>query len=62
MLVVFLPFFTTRDEGTGLGLAISQAIVQEHNGMMSISSAPGTGTTVLVDLPIERRRGRRRSP
>jgi nitrogen-specific signal transduction histidine kinase len=59
---VFDPFYTTRKRGTGLGLAISQAIVQEHNGMMSISSAPGTGTTVLVDLPIERRRGRRRSP
>jgi PAS domain S-box-containing protein len=57
---VFNPFYTTRRQGTGLGLPITQAIVHEHGGMISLSSEPGRGTTVLVDLPVEKRRRRRR--
>ena len=57
---IFNPFYTTRRQGTGLGLSITQAIIQEHGGMISISSEPGRGTTVLVDLPVEKRRRRRR--
>jgi len=56
----FDPFFTTRRQGTGLGLAICQTIVQEHAGRILLESAPGAGTTVLVDLPVEKRAGRRR--
>jgi signal transduction histidine kinase len=57
---LFDPFYTTRKAGTGLGLSITQAIVQEHGGLISIRSAPGKGTTVLVDLPEDKRRGQRR--
>ncbi len=57
---IFDPFFTTRRSGTGLGLPIAQAIVHEHGGMITLSSEPGRGTTVLVDLPLEKRQGRRR--
>jgi two-component system nitrogen regulation sensor histidine kinase GlnL len=57
---LFDPFYTTRKAGTGLGLSITQAIVQEHGGLISIQSAPGKGTTVLVDLPEDKRRGQRR--
>jgi two-component system, LuxR family, sensor kinase FixL len=48
------PFFTTKEEGkgTGLGLAICKRIVQEHEGTLSIDSAPGKGTTVRVALPV----------
>jgi PAS domain S-box-containing protein len=59
---VFNPFYTTRKTGTGLGLSITQAIVHEHGGMISLTSEPGRGTTVLVDLPQDKRRGQRRSP
>jgi signal transduction histidine kinase len=37
--------------GTGLGLAIAQAICRAHGGEITVSSAPGKGTTFLVTLP-----------
>jgi two-component system sensor histidine kinase HydH len=48
----FEPFYTTRDKGSGLGLAIVKKIVELHDGMVSIDSSPGRGTTVVVDLPV----------
>jgi heavy metal sensor kinase len=38
--------------GVGLGLAIVKAIVVAHDGAVSISSTPGQGSTVLVQLPL----------
>ena len=48
------PFFTTRGErgGTGLGLSISYSIIREHNGTLEFSSAPGSGTTASIRLPL----------
>jgi signal transduction histidine kinase len=57
---IFDPFFTTRTDGTGLGLSISQSIVREHAGFITIDSAPGRGTTVMVFLPLEKRSAQRR--
>lgn len=49
------PFFRAANalaiEGTGLGLAIVRAYVQLHQGELSIESAEGAGTTVIVRLP-----------
>lgn len=59
---IFNPFYSTRRSGTGLGLAITQAIVQEHGGMISVSSEPGRGTNIFVDLPEDKRRNPRRRP
>ncbi|HMI30378.1 MAG TPA: ATP-binding protein [Candidatus Limnocylindrales bacterium] len=57
---VFDPFYTTRTQGTGLGLSICQTIIREHGGSISIESVVGQGTSVLIDLPVEKRHGDRR--
>jgi signal transduction histidine kinase/ActR/RegA family two-component response regulator len=47
------PFFTTKpvDKGTGLGLSITHGVIQAHGGSMEISSVPGRGTQVKLQLP-----------
>jgi len=48
------PFFTTKEEGTGLGLSIVQRMVDEHNGVFGIESAPRAGTSCHVFFPTNR--------
>ena len=50
---VFEPFYTTKGvHGTGLGLAVSYGIIERHNGMISVESSLGKGTTFRIDLPV----------
>lgn len=46
------PSRARHSGGTGLGLSIAKAIVGAHRGRLSVQSAPGQGSTFLVDLPI----------
>jgi signal transduction histidine kinase len=48
----FTPFFTTKAKGVGLGLSISQRIIEGHRGAIRVTSQPGVGTTVRIELPI----------
>jgi signal transduction histidine kinase len=48
---VFDPFFTTKRGGTGLGLAIAKNIVDGLGGAIAVSSVPGRGTEVRIELP-----------
>ncbi len=50
---IFDPFFTTKAEGkgTGLGLPIVKQIIDQHNGVVGLSSEAGEGTTVAIRLP-----------
>ncbi len=53
MPYLFEPFFTTKGKsGTGLGLFVSHSIVNDHGGLIEISSKRGEGTTVHIWLPI----------
>lgn len=48
---LFHPFQSFFDAGTGIGMAIVYRIVEEHRGHVSVSSHPGGGTRITVELP-----------
>jgi two-component system, NtrC family, sensor kinase len=52
---IFNPFFTTKQtgEGTGLGLSVSYGIVKEHDGKITVETAPNAGSTFIITLPLE---------
>jgi signal transduction histidine kinase len=65
---LFEPFFRTDSaqakqiQGTGLGLPIVKAIVEAHDGTITITSEPNVGTTLAISLPLPQARQTRLSP
>jgi PAS domain S-box-containing protein len=52
---VFDPYFTTKKKGNGLGLATSYSIVRHHDGLISVNSKRGHGSTFRMFLPASER-------
>jgi nitrogen fixation/metabolism regulation signal transduction histidine kinase len=48
---LFTPYYTSKAHGTGLGLAIVQSVVSDQGGRITVRSAPGSGTTFMIELP-----------
>ncbi len=55
----FEPFFTTRRDhgGSGMGLSSAHGIVQAMGGTIKAESTVGKGTSMLIELPVNRPSG-----
>ncbi len=49
---LFDPFYTSKMPGRGMGLAVVLGILRTHEGMITVSSKVGQGTTFKAYLPI----------
>jgi two-component system, NtrC family, nitrogen regulation sensor histidine kinase NtrY len=45
---IFVPFYTTKENGSGIGLSLSKQIMQNHNGIISVNSAPDKGAVFTL--------------
>jgi two-component system sensor histidine kinase HydH len=53
MTNLFVPFHTTKSGGTGLGLPISQRIVENHHGVIEVTTPTPGGAVFSVVLPVD---------
>lgn len=53
---IFEPLISTKskDKNTGLGLSYCRNVIMKHNGKISAKSAPGEGTSIIIDFPVKR--------
>lgn len=49
---IFEPLFTTKSRGTGLGLPAVKTIIQQHQGIISVTNNPTTFTISLPRIPV----------
>ncbi len=51
---IFDPYYSTKDtysqKGLGLGLAVCYSVIKKHNGILTVESQPGGGTTFYIYL------------
>lgn len=50
---IFNPYFTTKASGTGLGLAVVQKVIEQHQGKITVTSNPQSGTHFDMTIPLE---------
>src|SRR6185436_15177014 len=58
----FEPYFSTKTAGSGLGLANARRNIETCGGAITLTSAPGRGTSVDVTLPRSDQPSRRSGP
>ena len=53
---IFDPFFSTKEwsnqKGTGLGLAIAYRTIANHDGIITVTSELGVGSSFIIYLPV----------
>jgi signal transduction histidine kinase len=50
---IFEAFYTTKEHGTGLGLSIVRRLVMDFNGTIAVDTAPGKGTRISIEIPVD---------
>ena len=51
---LFQPQISTKQSGFGIGLYQIRAYVREAGGELDVKTAPGRGTTMRIELPLQR--------
>jgi signal transduction histidine kinase len=51
---IFSPFVSSKTTGAGMGLCKVHLLVEEHRGVVNVTSVPNKGTTFEVLLPVDR--------
>jgi nitrogen fixation/metabolism regulation signal transduction histidine kinase len=49
---IFVPFYTTKKNGSGIGLSLSKQIMQNHDGTISVNSAPDKGSEFTLKFQL----------
>jgi two-component system nitrogen regulation sensor histidine kinase NtrY len=49
---IFVPFYTTKENGTGIGLSLSKQLMKNHDGIISVSSAPKKGSVFTLKFQL----------
>ncbi len=49
---LFNERFTSKQSGHGFGLVVCKRIIDNHNGKISVDSAPDAGTSIRIDFPL----------
>ena len=47
---IFIPFYTTKENGSGIGLSLSKQIMKNHDGTISVNSAPNKGSKFTLNF------------
>ncbi len=51
ILKIFDPYFSSKETGSGLGLSIAYSIIKNHDGLITVDSKIGKGSTFSIYLP-----------
>jgi signal transduction histidine kinase/CheY-like chemotaxis protein len=51
--LIFLPFFSTKEQGMGLGLTLAERIMKQHNGDIRLVGNTEAGSAFSLSVPVE---------
>jgi signal transduction histidine kinase len=54
--LIFMPFFSTREQGMGLGLTTANRIIKQHRGELKLLSSEEGGSTFTFSVPAIQKR------